>query len=86
MKLTNEDLRRIIKEEMSKFLSEQDDTENETEVPPEVKKALFDRMKKRHQVPEGASIEDGTYWEIKEGEYGFKDAIKFENKYYYGEI
>lgn len=82
MKLTESKLKKLILETMK-----------ENEVPQEAKEKLFARMKRMHQVPTGATIEDAEFWEVKEGDYGFKDprtgkinAIKVDGKYYYGEI
>ena len=82
MKLTKAKLKQIIEE-----------TINESKVPQEAKEKLFARMKRMHQVPTGATIEDAEFWEVQEGDYGFKDprtgkinAIKVNGKYYYGEI
>ena len=70
-----------------------EDMLNESEVPQEAKEKLFARMKRLHQVPTGATIEDAEFWEVKDGDYGFRDnktgeitAIKANGKYYYGEI
>jgi len=70
-----------------------EDMLNESEVPQEAKEKLFARMKRLHQVPTGATIEDAEFWEVKDGDYGFRDnktgeitAIKSNGKYYYGEI
>ena len=66
---------------------------SESAVPQEAKEKLFARMKRLHQVPTGATIEDAEFWEVKDGDYGFRDnksgeitAIKANGKYYYGEI
>jgi hypothetical protein len=82
MKLTETKLKNLIKEVMT-----------EGEVPQEAKEKLFARMKRMHQVPTGGTIEDAEFWEVKEGDYGFRDprtgkinAIKVDGKYYYGEI
>ena len=82
MKLTESKLKKLIVETMS-----------EGEVPQEAKERLFARMKRMHQVPTGATIDDAEFWEVKEGDYGFRDprtgqinAIKVNGKYYYGEI
>lgn len=82
MKLTESKLKKLILETMK-----------ENEVPQEAKEKLFARMKRMHQVPTGATIEDAEFWEVKEGDYGFRDprtgkinAIKVDGKYYYGEI
>jgi hypothetical protein len=70
-----------------------EDMLSESEVPQEAKEKLFARMKRLHQVPSGATIEDAEFWEVKDGDYGFRDnktgeitAIKANGKYYYGEI
>jgi hypothetical protein len=82
MKLTKTKLKQLIVEAI-----------NEGEVPQEAKEKLFARMKRLHQVPAGATIEDAEFWEVKDGDYGFRDnktgeitAIKANGKYYYGEI
>ena len=82
MKLTKTKLKQLIVEAI-----------NEGEVPQEAKEKLFARMKRLHQVPAGATIEDAEFWEVKDGDYGFRDnktgeitAIKSNGKYYYGEI
>ena len=82
MKLTEAKLKQMIQEILT-----------ESEVPQEAKEKLFARMKRLHQVPSGATIEDAEFWEVKEGDYGFRDnrtgeitAIKANGKYYYGEI
>ena len=82
MKLTESKLKNLILETM-----------DEGEVPQEAKERLFARMKRMHQVPTGATIDDAEFWEVKEGDYGFRDprtgkinAIKVNGKYYYGEI
>ena len=82
MKLTEEKLRQMIQQVLI-----------ESQVPQEAKEKLFARMKRLHQVPSGATIEDAEFWEVKEGDYGFRDnrtgeitAIKANGKYYYGEI
>ena len=82
MKLTESKLKNLILETMK-----------ENEVPQEAKEKLFARMKRMHQVPTGGTIEDAEFWEVKEGDYGFRDprtgqinAIKVNGKYYYGEI
>lgn len=66
---------------------------SESAVPQEAKEKLFARMKRLRQVPTGATIEDAEFWEVKDGDYGFRDnksgkvtAIKANGKYYYGEI
>jgi hypothetical protein len=85
MKLTESILKKIITEVISE--------ESSTNVPQEAKEKLFARMKRHHQVPTGGTIEDAEFWEVKEGDYGFRDprtgkinAIKVDGKYYYGEI
>jgi hypothetical protein len=82
VKLTESKLKKLIVETMS-----------EGEVPQEAKEKLFARMKRMHQVPTGATIDDAEFWEVKEGDYGLRDprtgkinAIKVNGKYYYGEI
>jgi len=82
MKLTEAKLKQMIHEALT-----------ESEVPQEAKEKLFARMKRMHQVPTGGTIEDAEFWEVKEGDYGFRDprtgkinAIKVDGKYYYGEI
>ena len=82
MKLTEEKLKQMIQQVLI-----------ESQVPQEAKEKLFARMKRLHQVPSGATIEDAEFWEVKEGDYGFRDnrtgeitAIKANGKYYYGEI
>ena len=85
MKLTLKKIKQLIKEELKKL--------NEGEVPQEAKEKIFARMKRMHQVPTGATIDDAEFWEVKDGDYGFRDnktgeitAIKADGKYYYGEI
>jgi len=75
MKLTEAKLKKMIEQILS-----------EGEVPQEAKEKLFARMKRNNQVPEGEGIENAEFWEVKEGDYGFKDAVKVGDKYYYGEI
>ena len=82
MKLTTRNLKQLIMEAMT-----------ESEVPQEAKEKIFARMKRMHQVPTGATIDDAEFWEVKDGDYGFRDnktgeitAIKANGKYYYGEI
>ena len=82
MKLTESKLKKLIIETMT-----------ESAVPQEAKEKLFVRMKRAHQVPSGATIEHAEFWEVKDGDYGFRDnktgeitAIKVDGKYYYGEI
>ena len=82
MKLTKQTLKQLIMEAMT-----------ESEVPQEAKEKIFARMKRMHQVPSGATIDDAEFWEVKDGDYGFRDnktneitAIKADGKYYYGEI
>ena len=62
------------------------ETLTESEVPQEAKEKLFARMKRLHQVPTKATIEDAEFWEVEEGDFGFKSAVKVGDKYYYGEI
>jgi len=83
VKLTEDMLKNMIRKIMNK----------PPEVPEEAKEKLFSRMKRMHQVPAGATIEDAEFWEVKDGDYGFRDnktgeitAIKANGKYYYGEI
>ena len=82
MKLTKQTLKQLIMEAMT-----------ESEVPQEAKEKIFARMKRMHQVPTGATMDDAEFWEVKDGDYGFRDnktneitAIKADGKYYYGEI
>jgi hypothetical protein len=75
MKLTEAKLKKIIQQVLS-----------ESEVPQEAKDKLFARMKSKGQVPEGEGIEDAEFWEVEEGDFGFKSAVKVGDKYYYGEI
>ena len=82
MKLTKQTLKQLIMEAMT-----------ESEVPQEAKEKIFARMKRMHQVPSGATIDDAEFWEVSDGDYGFRDnktdeiiAIKANGKYYYGEI
>ena len=82
MKLTKQTLKQLIMEAMT-----------ESEVPQEAKEKIFARMKRTHQVPTGAIIDDAEFWEVSDGDYGFRDnktgeitAIKANGKYYYGEI
>ena len=78
MKLTKQQLRQIIKEEMSSLL--------ESSVPQEAKEKIFAKMKKNQQVPEGDTIEDAEFWEVNQGDYGYESAVVLDGKYYYGEI
>jgi len=78
VKITKEILKQIIKEELASILSEG--------VPQEAKEKLFNRMKKKDQVPDGADINDADFWEVKEGDHGYGDAIIVDGKHYYGEI
>ena len=43
-------------------------------------------MKKDKSVPKGGTIEDADFWEVKKGDYGFKDAVEHDGKHYYGEV
>jgi len=91
MKLTESMLKNMIRRVMNE---PPEATEEENpEIPEEAKEKLFSRMKRMHQVPAGATIEDAEFWEVKDGDYGFRDnktgeitAIKANGKYYYGEI
>ena len=78
MKITNQLLKQIIKEELKTILSEN--------VPQEAKEKLFNRMKKNNQVPDDGDINDAEFWEVKKGDYGYKDAVIVNGKRYYGEI
>jgi hypothetical protein len=78
MKLTKQTLKQIIKEEIKIILSEG--------VPQEAKEKLFNRMKKKNQVPDGADIDDADFWEVKKGDHGYNDAVVIDGKRYYGEI
>jgi hypothetical protein len=78
MKLTLKKIKQLIKEEIKKL--------NESEVPQEVKKIIFAKMKKDKSVPEDGTIEEADFWEVKKGDYGFKDAVEHDGKHYYGEI
>ena len=78
MKLTKQQLKQIIKEEMSSLL--------ESSVPQEAKEKIFAKMKKNQQVPEGDTIEDAKFWEVNQGDYGYESAVEIEGKRYYGEI
>ena len=78
MKLTTTLIKEMIKKELKIILTES--------VPKEAKDKLFKRMKDKNQVPDDATIEDADFWEVKEGDYGFKSAVKVGDKYYYGEI
>jgi|TARA_R110000796_G_scaffold75456_1_gene169299 hypothetical protein len=75
MKLTLKKIKQLIKEELKKL--------NEGEVPQEVKEKIFAQMKKDKAVPEGDTIEDADFWEVKKGRPG---AVEHNGKYYYGEI
>ena len=85
MKLTLKKIKQLIEEELKKL--------NEGEVPQEAKEKIFARMKKMDQVPTDATIDDAEFWEVKDGDHGYRDnktgkitAIKIDEKYYYGEI
>ena len=78
MKLTTTLIKEMVKKELKIILTES--------VPKEAKDKLFKRMKDKDQVPDDATIEDADFWEVKEGDYGFKSAIKVGDKHYYGEI
>jgi len=55
-------------------------------VPQEAKEKLFDKMKKKNQVPEGDDISDAEFWEVEEGDYGYSQSVVVDGKHYYGEI
>jgi hypothetical protein len=78
MKLTKEQLKRIIKEELSSLL--------ESSVPQEAKEKIFADMVKRNLVPEGGTMDDAEFWEVNQGDYGYESAVVLDGKHYYGEI
>ena len=55
-------------------------------VPQEAKEKLFDKMKKKNQVPDDGDISDAEFWEVKEGDYGYSQSVVVDGKHYYGEI
>ena len=55
-------------------------------VPQEAKEKLFDKMKKKNQVPDDGDINDAEFWEVKEGDYGYSHSVVVDGKHYYGEI
>ena len=64
-------------------------------VPQEAKEIIYARMIERNMVPEGSTIDDCDFWEVKEGDYGFyyledgQDtdmAVHFDGRCYYGEV
>ncbi len=76
MRLTENMLKNMIKRVMNKS----------PEVPQEAKEKLFAKMKAQGSVPSDFTIDDGEYWEIQPGEYGFDFAVEVDGKHYYGEI
>jgi len=74
MRITEEMLKRMIAKIMK------------SEVPQEAKEVIFADMVKRELVPDGGSIEDAEFWEVKPGDYGYEDAVEINGKRYYGEI
>lgn len=77
MKLTESMLKRMIRKVMG-----------EPKVPQEAKDQLFAKMKDRGFVPQGATIEDAEFWEVKPGDYGYDGdfSVEIDGKRYYGEI
>ena len=75
MKLTESMLKRMIRKIMSG-----------SKVPQEAKEMIFADMVKRNLVPEGGTIEDAEFWEVKPGDYGYEAAVEVDGKRYYGEI
>jgi len=84
--ITSKELKQIVKEEIKIILSEGVPQEAKEKVPKEAKKELFKKMKKKNQVPDGADIDDADFWEVKEGDHGYNDAVIIDGKRYYGEI
>jgi len=76
VKLTEDMLKNMIRKIMNK----------PPEVPEEAKEMIYADMVKRSFVPEGGTIEDAEFWEVKPGDYGYDGAVEVDGKYYYGEI
>ena len=74
---------RITEEMLKKMIAKMMRT---SEVPEEAKEMIFADMVKRSLVPDGGTIEDADFWEVKPGDYGYEDAVEINGKRYYGEI
>ena len=102
MKLTNEQLKRIIKEELQKVLSEAYNQENiddmyakadaaeaaiNYDVPQAAKEQIFAKMVARGIAKEG-EFAGVEFWEVQPGDYGYDTdmSVEIDGKRYYGEI
>ena len=89
MNITQEQLKRIIKEELDDMLAKASDAEAEInyDVPPEAKEQIFAKM-----VAKGFASEDdfegAEFWEVNPGDYGYDTdmSVEIAGKRYYGEV
>jgi len=82
MKLTIEQLKHIIKEELQNTLSESGDG-----VPQEAKEQIFAQMVARGFARKG-DFGGAEFWEVHPGDYGYDSdiSVEIDGKRYYGEI